>query len=817
MNTAVRAQNVPFLPPAWAAMLKRSALFSAGLGVLTICAAVVLALLSYAPTDPSLNTATNAAPMNALGLSGAIIADAVLQTIGLSAAIIIMVIASWGLRLMRNETIGWLWLRTLAAVAASLLVSMGLEIIPAPWAWPIAAGLGGSAGQVLLNLAAADNFLKAFDPMAAGIFRLVLAIVAIAAGAFLTMWTMTMKVATAGELFARIGDSALALGRSAAHLPAIVARVFARAPHNASDEIKAPIKRARGKEPVIEDDDVEPAGDVDHTSDTGVAFEIDAPPAKPREGVVAARQKAAKPSKREMDARQGSLLPSTNKGFDLPHLEILTAPPPERVTKVVSREALESNARMLESVLDDFGIKGQITKVRPGPVVTLYELEPAPGTKTSRVVSLADDIARSMSAVAVRIAVVPGRSVIGIELPNANRETVYLREQLAAEEFEKSDGKLVLALGKDIGGAPVFADLSRMPHLLVAGTTGSGKSVAINTMIMSLLYRNTPADVRLIMIDPKMLELSVYDGIPHLLAPVVTEPGKAVMALKWVVREMENRYRAMSQLSVRNIAGYNQRLQEAAKKGTALKRTVQTGFEPTTGKPIYEEQDLDLTPLPYIVVIIDEMADLMLVAGKDVEAAVQRLAQMARAAGIHVIMATQRPSVDVITGTIKANFPTRISFQVTSKIDSRTILGEQGAEQLLGQGDMLYMAAGGRITRVHGPFVSDKEVEQVTAHLREQAHPDYVESVTEENDLEDVPGFGGLAGGNTSSGDGLFDQAVAIVARERKASTSFIQRHLQIGYNRAARIIEEMEQQGMISRANHVGKREVLLPPSQEM
>jgi S-DNA-T family DNA segregation ATPase FtsK/SpoIIIE len=467
-------------------------------------------------------------------------------------------------------------------------------------------------------------------------------------------------------------------------------------------------------------------------------------------------------------------------------------------------------------VLEDFGIKGQIVKVRPGPVVTLYELEPAPGTKTSRVVSLADDIARSMSAVSVRIAVVPGRTVIGIELPNANRETVFLRQMLACDEFEKSEGKLVLALGKDIGGTPVFADLARMPHLLVAGTTGSGKSVAINTMIMSLIYRNTPADVRFIMIDPKMLELSSYDGIPHLLAPVVTDPGKAVMALKWVVREMENRYRAMSQLSVRNVAGYNQRLQEAAAKGKSLTRTVQTGFDPGTGKPIYEEQALDLTPLPYIVVIIDEMADLMLVAGKDVEAAVQRLAQMARAAGIHVIMATQRPSVDVITGTIKANFPTRISFQVTSKIDSRTILGEQGAEQLLGQGDMLYMAAGGRITRVHGPFVSDREVEQVTGHLREQSEPDYVEAVTEDADMEDVPGFGGLAGGNTSAGDGLFDQAVAIVARERKASTSFIQRHLQIGYNRAARIIEEMEQAGMISKANHVGKREVLLPPPQE-
>ena len=813
MNTAVRAQNVPFLPPAWAALLKRSALMSAGAGVMLAGVGMALALLTYAPTDPSLNTATSTTPDNALGLPGAIVADAALQAVGLAAGVVATVITAWGVRLMRAETVGWLWLRTLGTVAAALLIAMGLDVIPAPSAWPIGAGLGGSAGRVLLDLATRHNFLlRSFDPLVADALRVFLATGAGVAGVFTALWVMTVKAATAGDWIARAGVATLAFGRATSETVASLARLaFAR---SATVEEKAPLKRARKEVPIETDNEAEetaPVEDAPHIE----AFEIDIPKAK--DAVVTPRVKAAKPSKREMEARQGNLLPTANKGFDLPHLEILTAPPPERVSKVVSREALESNARMLESVLDDFGIKGQITKVRPGPVVTLYELEPAPGTKTSRVVSLADDIARSMSAVAVRIAVVPGRSVIGIELPNASRETVYLREQLAAEEFEKSDGKLILALGKDIGGMPMFADLARMPHLLVAGTTGSGKSVAINTMIMSLLYRNTPADVRLIMIDPKMLELSVYDGIPHLLAPVVTEPGKAVMALKWVVREMENRYRAMSQLSVRNIAGYNQRLQEAAKKGTVLKRTVQTGFEPTTGKPIYEEQDLDLTTLPYIVVIIDEMADLMLVAGKDVEAAVQRLAQMARAAGIHVIMATQRPSVDVITGTIKANFPTRISFQVTSKIDSRTILGEQGAEQLLGQGDMLYMAAGGRITRVHGPFVSDKEVEQVTAHLREQSSPDYVEEVTEDNDLDDVPGFGGQAGGNSSTGDGLFDQAVALVARERKASTSFIQRHLAIGYNRAAKIIEEMEQQGMISRANHVGKREVLLPQHGDM
>jgi DNA segregation ATPase FtsK/SpoIIIE, S-DNA-T family len=458
-------------------------------------------------------------------------------------------------------------------------------------------------------------------------------------------------------------------------------------------------------------------------------------------------------------------------------------------------------------VLDDFGVRGEIVRVRPGPVVTLYELEPAPGTKSSRVVGLADDIARYMSAVSVRIAVVPGRNVIGIELPNARRETVYLRELLASDGYGANAARLALVLGKDIGGQPVIADLERMPHLLIAGTTGSGKSVAINTMILSLLYRLPPSECRLIMIDPKMLELSVYEGIPHLLAPVVTEPRKAIVALKWVVREMENRYRAMSNLGVRNITGYNTRLDEAVRRGESLRRRVQTGFDPASGSPLFEDQPLDMTRLPYIVVIVDEMADLMMVAGKDIEAAIQRLAQMARAAGIHLIMATQRPSVDVITGTIKANFPTRVSFQVTSKIDSRTILGEGGAEQLLGQGDMLYMAGGGRITRVHGPFVSEAEVESVVDWLKRQGEPRYLDDVTE--DLEEAEAFAGPVGGE--GGDELYDQAVALVAREGKATTSFIQRHFQIGYNRAARIIERMESEGVVGAANHVGKREVLI------
>ncbi len=805
MNTAVRTKTVPFLPPAWAETLKRSAFFTAGCAVALACITTAAALFSYAPDDPSWNTASGSAPLNALGVPGAIFADAALQTVGVAIGALILTVAAWAVRLMRAETVSWLWLRTVTAIAAMLALTLLFEVVPAPDAWPVVAGLGGSAGHVLvdsiiyhngpfISLEPVRNALEASIALTGAVLGL--------AGLF---WAMTIKFTAVRALIARCVQAIIASAARAIDLPLSVWRDFV---HNRSIETAPQQKPAAVAEDLVE----QHARPVQSNP-------IDAPPIpKPKSSVaVVTERKSLKPSKRELEARQGSLLPATNKGFDLPHLDILSMPVADRSATAVSREALESNARMLEAVLDDFGVKGQIVKVRPGPVVTLYELEPAPGTKTARVVSLADDIARSMSAVSVRIAVVPGRSVIGIELPNADRETVFLREMLASTEFEKSDGKLIMSLGKDIGGTPIFADLARMPHLLVAGTTGSGKSVAINTMIMSLLYRNTPDDVLLIMIDPKMLELSVYDGIPHLLAPVVTEPGKAVMALKWVVREMEDRYRAMSQLSVRNISGYNQRLRDAAKKGKTLTRTVQTGFDPETGKPIYEEQELDLTPLPFIVVIIDEMADLMLVAGKDVEAAVQRLAQMARAAGIHVIMATQRPSVDVITGTIKANFPTRISFQVTSKIDSRTILGEQGAEQLLGQGDMLYMAAGGRITRVHGPFVTDSEVEEVTNHLRDQSQPDYIEAVTEEADLDDVPGFAGATGGNTSGGDSLFDQAVALVARERKASTSFVQRHLQIGYNRAARIIEEMEQQGMISRANHVGKREVLLPGGGEM
>ncbi len=537
---------------------------------------------------------------------------------------------------------------------------------------------------------------------------------------------------------------------------------------------------------------------------------------KPEPRVKHPTGKAIPKSKKAMAEEQPTLglEPRDEEGYLYPPLSLLEDHV-DLVRPPLSDDALNANARLLESVLDDYGVKGEIVRVRPGPVVTMYELEPAAGLKASRVIGLADDIARSMSALAARVSTIPGRSIIGIELPNEHREMVLLREIFASKAFGDSKHKLPMALGKDIGGEPVVVNLAKMPHLLIAGTTGSGKSVGINTMILSLLYALSPEECRLIMIDPKMLELSVYDGIPHLLSPVVTDPKKAVVALKWAVGEMEERYRKMSKLNVRGIEAFNGRIEDALRKGEAFTRTVQTGFDDETGEPVFETEEYSLEKMPYIVIVVDEMADLMMVAGKEIEACIQRLAQMARAAGIHLIMATQRPSVDVITGTIKANFPTRISFQVTSKIDSRTVLGEMGAEQLLGKGDMLFMAGGGRITRVHGPFVSDQEVEEVVNCLKAQGQPDYVKSVVEGpkgggGDIDAVLGLGT----DEADRNALLDQAIAIVARDRKCSISYIQRKLSIGYNKAAKLVEEMEDMGVVSPANHVGKREVLVPES---
>ncbi len=819
-----------FLPEGASSLVHRWALQIAGLLVVTLALLLTAALVTYHPKDHSLNTAADAAwtTHNMVGGVGAFLSDLLLQLVGIAAWLPPLALLAWGGRMMVSaRPLDKVWIKALLLLSGLLLSAIALAAVPVPdsFTLPGAGGqhLGGSAGTLLL-----EGFTSSLSLFGGQAFGWVMALISGVLGAVCTVVSMGLSMEewrAIGRLLRRCarlaapgrapaeddeaGESATPPARRRSPLLRLLRRRQTPESAPATDRASPGLRAAPPPRPAraarAEPNLFQPA----EAGEAEAGIEDPLPAAERAEPLVAPRGQPAKPGRRAQEAAQGRLqLPEQGNSFyELPPPQLLAPPPAPSKSFGLNQDALEQNARMLETVLEDFGVNGQIVKVRPGPVVTLYELEPAAGTKTSRVIGLADDIARSMSALSVRIATVPGRNVIGIELPNARRETVYLRELLDSEAFERAPSRLTLVLGKDIGGQPVMVDLARMPHLLIAGTTGSGKSVAINTMILSLLYKLKPEECRLIMIDPKMLELSVYDGIPHLLAPVVTEPGKAVVALKWAVREMEDRYRAMSQLGVRNITGYNQRLAEARQKGESLSRTVQTGFDKDTGKPIYEDQALALEPLPFIVIVVDEMADLMLVAGKDVEGAVQRLAQMARAAGIHIIMATQRPSVDVITGTIKANFPSRISFQVSSKIDSRTILGEQGAEQLLGQGDMLYMASGGRITRVHGPFVSDQEVEAVVEHLRNQGEPAYVDSVTEE-EAEDPDMMAGAGG---SSGDSLYDQAVALVAREGKASTSFIQRHLQIGYNKAAGIIDKMEREGVVSKANHVGKREVLV------
>ncbi|HRH20952.1 MAG TPA: DNA translocase FtsK [Brevundimonas sp.] len=732
---------------------------------------LLIAFASYDPADPSWNAASATPATNWLGGAGAIWADVWMQSVGLAAwpAALFILYKGIGRALeadpMKDRAVNHR--RSLYALGAILILAGALSTLPPPAAWPLAKGLGGFWGSALADgLGGFLGWLRLPAPMIwAGL---------IYAAGFLAF--MVPALALTGQDLDLASDWARRKARKTA-------------PPATREAAAEPRPRARKASPAVTPE---------------AAPEPIQPVVQPR----VADPKPAKASGRETRENQGAFaFVQQAGGFKLPELNILTKG--DRRGNTVDEQALLQNARMLEGVLAEFGVRGQIDQIRPGPVVTLYELLPAPGVKHARVVALSDDIARSMSARACRVSVVPGKNAIGIELPNAKRETVWLRDLFSGKAYEKSGPILPLALGETIGGEPYVADLARMPHLLIAGTTGSGKSVGVNAMILSILYRLSPEQCRFIMIDPKMLELSVYDGIPHLLAPVVTDPKKAVVALKWTVREMEDRYRRMSKIGVRNIASYNERAHEALSKGEHFERTVQTGFDENR-RPIYESEKIRPEPMPYLVVVMDEMADLMLVAGKDVEMAVQRLAQMARAAGIHLIMATQRPSVDVITGTIKANFPTRISFQVTSKIDSRTILGEQGAEQLLGQGDMLYMPGGGRTMRLHGPFVKDEEVEAVANFLRDQGEPDYLPDVTEGDDEE---GGGDMFGDGGGSGDDLYDQAVAIVTRDRKASTSYIQRRLQIGYNRAASLIERMEQEGVISPANHAGKREVLAPP----
>ncbi len=871
-RASARSAGAPMPPPAIAI---RIPLRVAGLLILGFCSILLLSLASWSVDDPSLSLATGKTAANWLGFPGAVIADLVFQFLGLAGLVMVVPLALWGWAMARRHVVTRPGLRLACWIGATVLFSGVFSFVAMPESWPLPTGLGGLCGMLFTNLAGliagtdpqaitSTLFAIILAAPALTLFWIAMGlgtsvpakpakasasrraadederepnpIVEVAMGAVVHMG-YSLRTAFRRAKAEHAARRAAEVAEAADHdnepsldgqrVPEVVPQ---REPVVASPRrIHAP---AQHVEPSFEPSArimAQPAYDdtaIDYPEedeDDAVPFVPDTPvvsrtqrgdsrfhpvdPAAPR--VTAPAPRPAQ-GQRQFREAQGSLLDEPH-GFELPELSLLAEPRRSGPSPEHAPERLEDMARQLEAVLADFGVKGDIINVRPGPVVTLFELEPAPGIKSSRVISLADDIARSMSAISARVAVVPGRNAIGIELPNQNRETVFFREMLASSDFEKMKGKLPICLGKTIGGEPVIADLARMPHLLIAGTTGSGKSVGINTFILSLLYQMTPEQCRMIMIDPKMLELSIYDGIPHLLTPVVTDPQKAVVALKWAVREMEDRYRKMSKIGVRNIDGFNQRVAEAAKEGRTITRTVQTGFDRETGEAIFESEEFDLEPLPYIVIIVDEMADLMMVAGKDIEGAIQRLAQMARAAGIHMVTATQRPSVDVITGTIKANFPTRISFMVTSKIDSRTILGEQGAEQLLGNGDMLYMASGGRTKRLHGAFVSDAEVEAVVAHLKSQGSPDYLDNITEE---DDEGGFGeDGAGGDdyAGSGDELYDKAVHIVMTDKKASTSYIQRRLAIGYNKAATLIERMEREGVISPANHAGKREILV------
>jgi len=744
-------------------------------------AALAVAFATYNAADPSLNAAGAAEPSNALGGGGAVLADIGVQSLGVAAGLAALLIVTSGLARVADPdpdaSRGRLRLRAAIGTLGLLALAGALAWAPTPAAWPLAKGLGGFWGDTLLHGFAGliDYARIGFAEGIAGGVLLATGVVALGYGLGLT----------------RLDVRGLLDGLTHALTPKPKLTAAKPEPVGA-----AKVARRKREAPVVADDafDDEPAPMAAAPAAEGPTLQVKTPKAAPKE------------SAREVKEAQGTFAFAQEGGFQLPELSMLTKAPARAAQ--YDEGSLRQNAQLLESVLAEFGVRGQVDQIRPGPVVTLYELVPAAGVKSARVVALADDIARSMSVASARVSVVSGRNAIGIELPNQRRETVYLRELLSAPEYERGGQVVPVVLGETIGGEPYVADLAKMPHLLIAGTTGSGKSVGVNAMILSILYRLPPEQCRLIMIDPKMLELSVYDGIPHLLAPVVTDPKKAIVALKWTVREMEDRYRRMSKIGVRNIASFNERAREALSKGEHFERTVQTGFD-ESGRATYESEKIRPEPMPYLVVIIDEVADLMMVAGKDIEGAVQRLAQMARAAGIHLIMATQRPSVDVITGTIKANFPTRISFQVTSKIDSRTILGEQGAEQLLGQGDMLYMAGGGRITRLHGPFVSDGEVEAVAKFLRDQGTPSYLDEVTAGGDEEGEEGDLGFGEGGDSND--LYDRAVAVVTRDGKASTSYIQRRLQIGYNRAASLIERMEQEGVVGPANHAGKREILV------
>ena len=739
------------------------------LGALLLAAAIALAiaLLTHRPTDPSWSTAAGGPPANWLGTFGAYASDLLLLLFGLGCVLLLPVVAIAGIRLLRGNGAGQLGRAVLLASIGAVLLGIALGLTAGSAVSGLPAGWGGALG---LAGAHGVNFglEQIGNPSIAGPTRLALILLLGLGGLALAYFALALRVEERDWIAGR----------------------FRRSPG------ERPVQR-RATEPK---ESREPAAAAPPKSRPTVSVSEPAPGIAP-----AATKKEGKGRGRA--AQQASL--ALGDSYQLPPLDLLS-PVAESGRQQIDRAGLERNARLLESVLEDFHVRGDIVEVRPGPVVTMYELEPASGIKASRVIQLADDIARNMSALSARVATIPGRSVIGIELPNPKRETVALRELVGSQAFEDQSMSLPLILGKNIAGDPVIADLAPMPHLLVAGTTGSGKSVGLNCMILSLLYRMGPDECRMIMIDPKMLELSIYDDIPHLLSPVVTEPAKAIRALKWTVEQMEERYRMMASLGVRALASYNAKVRDAKVKGAKLGRRVQTGYDADSGQPLYETEELDYDVLPQIVVVVDELADLMMTAGKEVEFLIQRLAQKARAAGIHLIMATQRPSVDVITGVIKANLPTRISFQVTSKIDSRTILGEQGAEQLLGKGDMLYMPGGKQILRVHGPFVSDEEVRAIAEHWRRQGTPEYIQAVTEEPE-DGGYAFDGQPEGEEDAETQLYRKAVQIVAESQKASTSYIQRQMRIGYNSAARLIERMEKEGKVGQPDHVGRREVLM------
>ncbi|MFL6843198.1 MAG: DNA translocase FtsK 4TM domain-containing protein [Sphingomicrobium sp.] len=770
MATAAERARKRDLGPDWretlAASIQRFVRRSVGIGLIGLSIALAVALLTHSSVDPSFTTAAGGPPTNWLGGFGSYSSDALLLLFGPASALFLPLVALIGLRMVRGVDTGPLRRALLVAAIGVGLIGMALGLYAGSAVSGLPAGYGGALGLAgAYGVDAAVGLVG--NPAVEGPLRLSLMAILALAG-FAVGWF---------ALGIRPEEKQWAADKLRRDPTAPLPRPRRTAEPSRDEEGAAAPPRARPSVAVAE-------------------------PAKP----VA----PAKPgAKRGRLPGQASLALGDN--YQLPSLDLL-APPPEKGKSQIDRAGLERNARLLESVLEDFHVRGDIVEVRPGPVVTMYELEPASGIKASRVIQLADDIARNMSALSARVATIPGRSVIGIELPNAKRETVSLSELIGSQAFEDQNMSLPLILGKNISGDPVIADIAPMPHLLVAGTTGSGKSVGLNCMILSLLYRMSPDECRMIMIDPKMLELSIYDDIPHLLSPVVTEPGKAIRALKWTVEQMEERYRMMASLGVRQLASFNAKIRDAKAKGSRLGRRVQTGYDADSGQPIYETEELEYEVLPQIVVVVDELADLMMTAGKEVEFLIQRLAQKARAAGIHLIMATQRPSVDVITGVIKANLPTRISFQVTSKIDSRTILGEQGAEQLLGKGDMLYMPGGKQIIRVHGPFVSDEEVRSVAEHWRRQGTPEYVQAVTEEPEDGGYL-FDGQPTGEDDAETQLYRKAVQIVAESQKASTSYLQRQLRVGYNSAARLIERMEKDGLVGQPDHVGRREVLIDP----